>query len=337
MRREIEIWENERYQPIGNAFSSAGLLPTDRNKYSLMDGSISWKALNEVESAMMSAGWQWINDWVVLPSTSALSEVGSNDIDKDDVWIYGADFSVKVSEFSPTKLRTSFVRCRKMCREQIYQPMLLVKDRSYFTCNYCDLEKLESLSLLFLTMLSQLSLSKHPRDINILKINNLKTMLHDALELNNKKIVIDELEKHLEVFAKNSRDLWSMASSLIANNDADTLSKRTADLAAHFTYDERNLLASLVIKIHDTQNVYHCNVEGCNKVVLHSSLTCLRTYLLVHRTHASSPRKLVGMNHVGLFTAKDFLRIMIKFVLKKPLIVTALVVLRSSAAPWLST
>jgi hypothetical protein len=267
MRREIEIWENERYQPIGNAFSSAGLLPTDRNKYSLMDGSISWKALNEVESAMVSAGWQWINDWVVLPSTLALSEVGSNDIDNDDVWIYGADFSVKVSEFSPTKLRTSFVRCRKMCREQIYQPMLLVKDRSYFTCNYCDLEKLESLSLLFLTMLSQLSLSKHPRDINIIKINNLKTMLHDALELNNKKIVIDELEKHLEVFAKNSRDLWSMASSLIANNDADTLSKRTADLAAHFTYDERNLLASLVIKIHDTQNVYHCNVEGCNKVV----------------------------------------------------------------------
>ena len=272
MRREIEIWENERYQPIGNAFSSAGLLPTDRNKFSLMDGSVSWKALNEVESAMISAGWQWINDWLVLPSDQSMSEVGANGIvGKDEAWIYGADFSVKVSEFSPTKLRTSFVRCRKMCREQIYQPMLLVKDRSYFTCNYCDLEKLESLSLLFLTMLSQLSLSKHPRDINILKINNLKTMLHDALEFNNKKIVIDELEKHLEVFAKKSRDLWSMASSLIAANDADTLSKRTADLATHFTYDERNLLASLVIKIHDTENKYHCKVEGCNKVVF----TCI--------------------------------------------------------------
>jgi hypothetical protein len=72
MKVKNEIWENQRYSFLG--WNSSSLLPTDRNSFSLKDGSEGWGSLIEVSTAFLSKGWSWVSDssWEpqIHPSTT---------------------------------------------------------------------------------------------------------------------------------------------------------------------------------------------------------------------------------------------------------------------------
>ena len=75
----IELFENERYAPIGG-WSSSSLMPTDRCAISTKDGTVGWKTILEAESGFLSAGWVWAanSTWTVR-SLSATDAEGTAD------------------------------------------------------------------------------------------------------------------------------------------------------------------------------------------------------------------------------------------------------------------
>ena len=71
----IEIFENERYAPIGG-WSSGSLMPTDRSAISTKDGTVGWKTISEAETGFLSTGWLWAPNslWTIKTGSSVDSE-----------------------------------------------------------------------------------------------------------------------------------------------------------------------------------------------------------------------------------------------------------------------
>jgi hypothetical protein len=63
----VEVYENERYNPIGG-WAASSLLPTDRGAFSTKDGTCGWATLAEAESACLSTGWEWDKDSIWTPN-----------------------------------------------------------------------------------------------------------------------------------------------------------------------------------------------------------------------------------------------------------------------------
>ena len=173
--REIELYENERYNPI-SGWSYKGLLPSDRSRFSTSDGSSSWSDINTAQEALNSIGWSWDTrspsplsfeagdspypGWrVMLPITAERSDAKSV---KDIGFEYATDYSNGNETWSNKKGLSSFVRRRRIIRNQVYDPEINIPEsaKSKFTCFYGDLEKLESLSDLLLESLSIVSIYK---------------------------------------------------------------------------------------------------------------------------------------------------------------------------------
>ena len=64
--RQVEIWENQRYQ-VGVGFNKDGLLPTDRLNFSDKDGTKHFNTLEEASEGLLTPGWRWTIDsqWLV--------------------------------------------------------------------------------------------------------------------------------------------------------------------------------------------------------------------------------------------------------------------------------
>ena len=113
---EIELYENERYNPI-SGWSHKGLLPSDRSRFSTLDGSSSWSDINAAQEAFISIGWSWDTrspsplsfeagdspypGWrVILPMVGERSDAKTI---KDIGFEYATDFTNGNDSWSPKK------------------------------------------------------------------------------------------------------------------------------------------------------------------------------------------------------------------------------------------
>ena len=319
--RIITIYENQRYQPLVG-FSYKGLLPTDRRRYSTKDGKRSWASIEEAEADLVSKGWVWEHpstwalhsdgfDESVTPTYEPLASELQTDTNTDSTisivresgsvgggsplhnasdegWIYSASFETIDDSNLKLKNITTFVRRMKLHRMQKFYPLLLCgMNCEIFTCSYCDSDKVESLRKLLLTTLAEHSLTKHPRQLDEVKVNVLKNALIDALHLNGDKpgtdeaislyhadstseipLDIEKVEDILKKFSLTGATLLTRSSSLLSVGSADdNIQKRTSEIAQlYFGNAERGDLARLVIRRHDCKdNKYHCKKVNCKE------------------------------------------------------------------------
>ena len=280
--REVELYENERYNPI-SGWSHKGLLPSDRSRFSTSDGSSSWSDINAANDAFLSIGWTWDTrspsplsfeggnspypGWrVMLQITGERSDAKTV---KDIGFEYATDFTSVNESWSPKKGLSSFVRRRRIIRNQIYDAEIDIPETlsSSFTCHYCDLEKLEDISDLLLESLSIVSIYKLGRQLpNITKLNPIKTTLVQLFSLysNDNLFNINDIENMVEKFSKSHKDMWN--SSWAADDLNDEIEKRKVYLnTTFFKYDERIALAKAIIHKYDTNYFFHCRIRHCNE------------------------------------------------------------------------
>jgi hypothetical protein len=292
LSRKLAVYENERYNPVAGGWGSRGLLPTDRKPWSNSTGSAGYATLKEVDEALLSAGWRWEASWDVSTDTSTDS----------DGWSYSADFGwfdsggvkqegstvqegadILASDAAQSveglvggsggvsnKQMMHFVRRRRRTRLQTLDPELLT-DFGALTCDWCDLEEVESVANVLLHALAVASVRAHPRSLTEQKCNKIKTELVNFLSLRGNDLISSGLYGHavvasrLEEFSKGTGSAWSTVSSLVASGSPiEILGRRTADIsAAYFSLQERRVLAGIVIRKHDATFQHHCDKHGC--------------------------------------------------------------------------
>ena len=83
--RQIEEWENQRYQ-VGVGFNKEGLLPTDRLNFSDKDGTKHFNTIEEATTGLLTPGWRWTAD-----SQGLVNSLRGNPRDGPG-WSYAIDF-----------------------------------------------------------------------------------------------------------------------------------------------------------------------------------------------------------------------------------------------------
>lgn len=104
---EEEVFENERYMPMFG-WSSSYLLPSDRRRWSTMEGRNSSDTFPEVKA--LPPGWQWDGDWMV-----DLEGAGK------DGWLFAIDFDAYQRDSKSGKNKCSplcYVRRRRWVRRR---------------------------------------------------------------------------------------------------------------------------------------------------------------------------------------------------------------------------
>jgi hypothetical protein len=257
----IELYENQRYSPLGG-FSSKSLLPTDRYAFSTQDGLSGWKTIEEAEIALISLGWKWDidNPWEV-------DKVSNNNVDNDG-WSYSVDFSSYAD--APNGVgkmgMMHFVRRRRLRRLQTFDANLISSD--YLpSCDHCDLREVDQLACLFLDKFVDASIVKHPRNITLDKVIALKNSLIESLGLlvggsDSVNYAAIDVARRLDSFIQSGKSALSMVSSALAA----TVSKsdRLRDLESnYFSLEERSELAKLLLRRQDQLFIYHCAKINC--------------------------------------------------------------------------
>lgn len=108
IRMREESYENQRWNPI-NGFSTS-MLPTDRFKFSSIDGLVN-REIGKIR--LPSMAWQWEGEWQ-LECT-----LDGEPVDHDG-WTYAVDFPMK---YAAKKSWNSCVRRRKWFRYRKYSAM----------------------------------------------------------------------------------------------------------------------------------------------------------------------------------------------------------------------
>jgi hypothetical protein len=269
--REVELYENERYNPLSGGWSRHGLLLSDRSPFSSQSGESGFASIEEADKELLSAGWDWTEGdegWKVDPMTA------------DEGWTYAVDFSGDPTSYSPSKGMVHFVRRRRLVRLQTFAPHLLLGSVAW-TCDYVDTEMISSLEKQLLAAIVGCSLHKHPRQFSEAKVNPLKNHLMASLNLTGSpgegSLGMDVVQSTLESFASSGSSLWSAASAVLhnASDAAENESKRYALFdSTYFRADEREALANALIHKHDKTFAYHCKYKNCSAVVDAATTTC---------------------------------------------------------------
>ena len=117
-------------------------------------------------------------------------------------------------------------------------------------------------------------MQKHPRFINVVKINILKNEFSKALRLqvDNQSDVTgsmsysyDGTTQHLHSFTASSRTSLARASSLLLSGDImEQYNSRVSDISQfYFKSEERSELARLLIRKYDINFIHHCPKKNC--------------------------------------------------------------------------
>ena len=111
--RQVEVWENQRYQ-VGVGFNKEGLLPTDRSNYSDKDGTKHFNTMEEANEGLITPGWRWVADsqWLV-------NSVRGNPRDGPG-WSYAIDFVNDEENYAKDMNALHYVRRRVYHRPQEY-------------------------------------------------------------------------------------------------------------------------------------------------------------------------------------------------------------------------
>ena len=265
--REVELYENERYQPIGGWGKQ--LLLTDRSPFSSSDGEENYTTLEEANITLLTTGWHWeeSDDWKIDP------------VSADEGWLYATDFGGDEQSYSATKGILHFVRRRRLIRLQSFAPDRLLGGIAW-VCDNCDLEKVASLQKHLLHAIVDCSLQKHPRQFSEAKVPALKNHLMAALNLTGGPgegaLGMKGVQETLASFAGSGGSIWTVASAALAHKgqeDVDENEEKRRQLFddKFFRADEREALANALIHKHDTEFAFHCNVKNCNSSPMPSS------------------------------------------------------------------
>jgi len=156
LTKRIVLHENERCW-LGRGFTAGGLLPNDRGRYSTLDGSTSWKTLEEANDDLLgtSGFWKWrqqdfeneaeeeqadeVNQTEEEEETTTdnRNELEENATEDKSVsrnnskgeWMYARDFTVQsVRDAKPKRSPLHWVRFRVLQRQAIFviPPSLLL-------------------------------------------------------------------------------------------------------------------------------------------------------------------------------------------------------------------
>jgi hypothetical protein len=153
----------------------------------------------------------------------------------------------------------------------------MIIDTSNFTCDHCDLQEVEKLARLFLDKLTAATINRHPRNICERKINLLKNEMMDICRSvgTMRPYAYTKVSESLDVFISSCRTTLSMASSVFIFNDAtEHWAHRQQDIARYFVTEERLEWAKLMIRNHDVECSYHCNVRNCGPSCIFAIEAC---------------------------------------------------------------
>ncbi|CAB9503271.1 TRAF-type zinc finger [Seminavis robusta] len=155
----VQIHENQRYW-IGRGWNRS-LMPTDRGCYSTLDGSQSWKTLEEAAEALLGGStWKWKQD-----------ECPFHEGD----WKYARDFSVQaVNDAKPKRGPLHWVRYRVLQRPAVFVPESIstesVHDKHEVEgepieqgCRNCDSKAVRDLARVLLEVLAFVAIISTPK------------------------------------------------------------------------------------------------------------------------------------------------------------------------------
>lgn len=199
----------------------------------------------------------------------------------------------------PSKYVSNAVCCVwyvRVCLSLCLSSVSLVTDTTGFTCDYCDLQEVETLTKMFLDKLTAASINRHPRNISERKINALKNEMMDVLQLSftssaattNKTAPATttpspsmtpyfstKTSDILDSFITSCRTTLAMASSVFKSGDAsDNFTQRQQDVARYFAMEERVEWAKLVLRKHDVEYNFHCSVRNCGPSCIFAVESC---------------------------------------------------------------
>ena len=278
MIRKVHLLQNERTW-IGGSFSSKRLLPIERNTYSTMCGSVSWKTLEEAGNNILERGYEWCDDeFTLLENCEETDEEG---------WQYAKDFSLTSLENKMSKMTTGkhWVRFRRLVRTKRFNPEIFLDKEVYILSEHFDSTAVNDISCLMLEVLTYVVLiHKKGKDnpFTFLQIMPNKRCLINQLNIGESKgkesthmspVDISFLRSTLKCFAEGERlDIRNTFSktakvSFEQRHDEKLLpgfSDRCKEISSvFFPKSEINALSSLWIQCLDPTYQYHCNPELC--------------------------------------------------------------------------
>lgn len=250
-----------------SGWSSKGLLITDRKAFSTRDGATSWSTLEQAEEGLVSFGWEWDGDatWVVdtnFPGTDA------------EGWSYDVNFGTFESA-SPVKSMMHFVRRRRRSRN-----VRFIASRFFTgTCDHCDLAERDKLASKLLQVMATVSSRDGGRTVSESKIYTLKNRLLELVNLAPaaERMPIFNLYSRIDAFPESNKSMWRQASTSMGFKDEnqETISNHLNDLESRFfQLDERNEIATILLRKHDTLNEYHCNTINCGNECIFRPIKC---------------------------------------------------------------
>lgn len=268
--REIELFENQRY--VFTQFSSKSLLPTDRRAYSTECGAYSWTTIEEAEKAMLSPGWDWTSascEWMVdkeFPNTDS------------DGWSYDVDFG-NFRNASGTKAMMHFVRRRRLIRMQDFDTNrvsgISSNDKIPVSCDHCDLSEIEKIDNELLVKIAEMTL----------KVDSIKLPMAPVINPIKEKLITDimsaqsmgisALYKTITTFQVQGQSSWGKMFTHRDKTEFD-LPNRIAEVKSGY-FEERALLAQVIIRKHDVGFEYHCNSRSCGSACVFAPEACAHT------------------------------------------------------------
>lgn len=292
---QVEIHENERAW-IGGGFSKKGLLPNDCGRFSTIDGSLSWKTKEEAADCLLEKGWTYIDEEftpaLMVPNEFFASE--GNGKEKEKGWKYARDFSTGAIQNAKNKrsIALHWVRFRRLVRKKIFDPEQWLPIEVYSKCSHGDSEVKADLSTKILEVLAFVSMvqSSHltytatlplkAKVIEVIDIGNEATRIYEEDAYAN----ISILHKKLEAFANTESHALSNVFSKISNvnfklrhNKSLTpgFEEHCAAVSSRISpQNERDAIASLILRDLDPKFLLHCDKENCGATCVFAPELC---------------------------------------------------------------
>jgi len=196
-----------------------------------------------------------------------------------------------------------FVRRRRIIRNAGFSVSRLFTG----TCDHCDLSEKNRLSNQLLNVLATVCSREGSSHISEPKVVEYKTKLYDILNISPSmdRLTYNQLISRIYAFVSSNNTMWRQASSSLFSNDetrSDHIISITNQLNSfYFQYDERNELVSLLIRKHDIEYQYHCEINNCGEKCRFRPVTCpndgcheVISLLWVDRHDSQCPFKIIA-------------------------------------------
>lgn len=246
-------------------------------------------------------------------NAAALSKQPSSSSSDDDGggWLYSVDFSPSsLASASPSRKAQHFVRRRKLIRTRTFDPMILLLPHGgadhVKTCDHCDSDAVSWLSSKLLEALAVATLMGQnfrkqssrnlgqPDPMRDKAVLELKRKLIKSLGLGSpppefvvivnmsgdSKARLSALVAELDKFGREKGNNFLSRASHVFNQTFDDdvvrcLDERKVEVETqYFSREERDAIASLVVKHLDPEYALHCDRENCGERCEYCPLPC---------------------------------------------------------------